>query len=122
MSASPPRPAELREEITLGELAGVARRRAPWIAAGLVLGVLGAGALFSVSPLSHESRATLLFQAESSPADLLSSLELPLGLSTLSGASASVAGEIEALRARPLLEGVLRAGGPLAPEGRCVRV
>jgi polysaccharide biosynthesis transport protein len=122
MSASPPRPAELREEITLGELAGVARRRAPWIAAGLVLGGLAAGALFAVSTLSHEARATLLFQAESTPADLLSSLELPLGLSALSGASASVAGEIEALRARPLLEGVLRASGPLAPEGRCVRV
>lgn len=111
-----------REEVTLGELLGVARRRAVWLVAGLLLGGLGAALAFALSALRFEARATLVYPPETSSADLLARLDLPLGLGALSGASAVIGAEIEALRARPLVEEVLRAEGPPAPEGRCARL
>src|SRR5262245_14280293 len=120
MSASPPN--AMREEVTLGELLGLARRRVPWLLGGLALGLAGAFAWLRLVPLEFEARGLLLFQADTPSADLLKDLELPAGLGLITGSSEAVAGEIEALQARPLLEEVLHAQGPAAPVGRCVRV
>jgi uncharacterized protein involved in exopolysaccharide biosynthesis len=120
MSSTNPSPA--REEITLGELLGVARRRARWLVAGLIAGLAAAFVWLRVVPLEFEARGLLLFQGERPPGELLAKLDPSGGLGLLAGSGTAVAGEIEALRARPLLGSVQRLAGPLAPEGRCVQV
>jgi len=114
MTATVP-PIGAHDELALRDLLEVLRRRAGLVALAVLLGGLATGLFAAWRAPRYEAEAALLFQEESGSNELLSSLAaLPVDLGSLGGASARVAGEIEALRSRAVLRAAL-LGAPERP-------